>query len=89
MRIRDLLRTLKAERDARAEQRGFDSVDEESETQKRNQAMVASVGMQPTGKPGPDHWYKKPPAVVGLTVLGALLVIGIRYVLKHGLGLDV
>ena len=89
MRIQDLLRTLKAERDAKAEQWGFDSVDEESEAQKRNQTTTAGAGVKKADKPGPDHWYKKPVPVIVIGVTIFLIGTAIRYVLKHGFDLDV
>ena len=37
-------------------------------------------------KPSPDHWYKKPPAVIGIAVVSGLLLLGIRYLAVHRFG---
>lgn len=43
------------------------------------------VGNQDT-KPSPDHWYKKPPAVITLAVVSGIIVLGIRYLAIHRFG---
>ena len=50
--------------------------------------VVKNVAEQVRKEPAPDHWYKKPVPVIALAVTAAIIVLGLRYMLKHKFGLD-
>lgn len=50
--------------------------------------IVTNVGAQPAQKPAPDHWYKKPVPVIIIAIIGGLVLLCIRYILKNYVGLD-
>ena len=64
------------------EKRRLDSL---SETGK--EAAQASIN-QERKEPTPDHWYKKPIPVIALSVTAGLVILGIKYILKHKYGVD-
>ena len=65
-----------------AEKRRLDSL-----LEARKEAAQAGV-KQERKDPTPDHWYKKPIPVIALSVTAGLLILGIKYILKHKYGIE-